>query len=502
MTAHFLALDAGTGSGRAAIFDAGGRLLACAAREWGYEAVTYPGDFVAGYQFDAEKFWSMLCAVTREALERAGIAAKDIAGIAATSQREGSVFLDAEGRELLATPNFDSRGFMEGVEVLERVGGPERLYHLTGHVPPFIFALSRLLWWRKRFSDRPVATTLMISDWVTYRLTGERVAEPTNGVESLLCDVSTLRWSDDIVDACELPRSVLPRLVSCGALVGRVHAEAAAATGILEGTPVFAGGADTQCALLGSGVVAAGEVGAVLGTTGPVQRVLDRPVFDDGRQLWVGAHVVPGRWTLESNAGDLGKAYLWMLELFGLEPRDGAEFARIDAEAEAAGMEAPVYAFLGPSIFDLRSLNPGRAAGMVFPYPFGRRRPKRPEFLLGFLENVAYAVRANLEQIEAASGGKIDHLTVGGGMTQSGFLCRLISRVTQIPLRVSRVVETAALGCAMLAGIGAGVYRGFDDAVAAVVAHEPVEPSELGPYAERYKTWRDLFTTLNSTTVP
>jgi sugar (pentulose or hexulose) kinase len=502
MTAHLLALDAGTGSGRAAIFDASGRLLACAGREWGYEVAQYPGDFVAGYQFDAEKFWAILCEVTREALERAAIAPRDIVGVAATSQREGSVFLDAAGVELLATPNFDSRGFMEGVDVLERLGGPERLYRLTGHVPPFIFALSRLLWWRKRFPERPVAKTLMISDWVTYRLTGERVAEPTNAVESLLCDVSTLRWSEDIAEACELPRSLLPTLVSCGAPIGAVHAAAAAATGILEGTPVFAGGADTQCALLGSGVVAAGEVGAVLGTTGPVQRVLDSPVFDDGRQLWVGAHVVPGRWILESNAGDLGKAYLWMLELFGLEPRESGEFAHIEAEAETASAEAPVYAFLGPSIFDLRNLNPGRAAGMLFPYPFGRRRPKRAEFLLGFLENVAYAVRANLEQIEAATGEKIDHLTVGGGMTQSGLLCRLISQVTQIPLRVSRVTETAALGCAMLAGIGARVYRDFEDAVATAVAHDTVEPPAIGGYAERYKTWRELFSTLNSTTVP
>ena len=502
MAPYFLALDAGTGSGRAAIFDARGRLLACAAREWSYEIAQYPGDFVPGHQFDAEKFWAILCGATREALERAKIPAREIAGVAATSQREGSVFLDAEGRELLATPNYDSRGFMEGVEVLERLGGPERLYHLTGHVPPFIFALSRLLWWRKRFPEQPVATTLMISDWVTYRLTGERVAEPTNAVESLLCDVSTLRWSEEIAEACELPRSLLPTLVACGARAGRVHAVAAAATGIVEGTPVFAGGADTQCALLGSGVVAADEAGAVLGTTGPVQRVLESPVFDDARHLWVGAHVIPGRWILESNAGDLGKAYLWMLQLFGFAPENAADFARIEAEAESAGLEAPVYAFLGPSIFDLRSLNPGRAAGMLFPYPFGRRRPKRAEFLLGFLENVAYAVRANLEQLEAATGKKVDHLTVSGGMTQSRLLCRLISQVTQIPLHVSRVIETAALGCALLAGTGAGVYRDLDDAVTTAVAHDTIAPVDPGPYQARYKTWRELFATLNAITVP
>ena len=502
MKPYFVALDAGTGSGRAAVFDAAGRLLACAGRDWGYQASQYPGDFVAGHQFDPEEFWAILSRATREAVARSGVAPADIAGIAATSQREGSVFLDDAGAELLATPNFDSRGFAEGVEVLEQVGGPERLYHLTGHVPPFIFALSRLLWWRKRYPQRPVATTLMISDWVSYRLTGERVAEPTNAIESLLCDVTTLDWCEEIFAACDLPRSLRPRLLPSGAPVGRVHAAAAAATGLLEGTPVFTGGADTQCALLGAGVVAIGEAGAVLGTTGPVQRVLGAPVFDDERQLWVGAHVVPGRWILESNAGDLGKAYLWLLDLVGLRAGSAADFARIDEEAAGGSPEAPVYAYVGPSIFDLRSLNPGRAAGLMFPYPFGRRRPGRAEFVLGFLESVAFAVRANVEQIESATKQKVEALTLGGGMTQSRLLRRLMSQVMQVPLRVSRVAETAALGCALLAGTGAGVYADLESAVAAAVGHDPVAVEDPGPYAQRYRTWRELFATLNATTVP
>jgi autoinducer 2 (AI-2) kinase len=502
MKPYFLALDAGTGSGRAAIFDATGNLMACASQEWGYQASQYPGDFVAGHHFDPEAFWAILSRATREALERARVPASQITGVAATSQREGSVFLDEAGTELLATPNFDSRGFAEGVDVLERLGGAERLYHLTGHVPPFIFALSRLLWWRKRFPERPVATTLMISDWVTYRLTGARVAEPTNAVESLLCDVTELGWSEEIASAFDLPRSVMPALLPCGALAGRVHAAAAAATGLLEGTPVFTGGADTQCGLLGSGVVGVDETGAVLGTTGPVQRVLAAPVFDDERHLWVGAHVVPGRWILESNAGDLGKAYLWILELVGVKPTTASDFARIDEEASGASPEAPVFAYVGPSIFDLRSLNPGRAAGLLFPYPFGRRRPDRAEVILGFLESIAYAVRANLEQIESVTKKRIDTLTLGGGMTQSRLLVRLISQVTQIPLRVSQVAETAALGCALLAGTGAGVYADVESAVAATVRHEAVATHDPGPYPQRYRTWRELFATLNATTVP
>jgi autoinducer-2 kinase len=498
---HFLALDAGTGSGRAAIFDVEGNLLACSAQEWGYETSHFPGDFVPGSEFDAEKFWGILCRAARDALARARVPPRAIAGIAATSQREGSVFLDQAGKELLATPNFDSRGFAEGVEVLEGLGGPERLYRLTGHVPPFIFPLSRLLWWRKRFPERPVATTLMISDWVTYRLTGERVAEPSNAVESMLFDVERLDWSEEIRRAFDLPASLLPRLLAAGALAGHVSAAAARATGLLQGTPVFTGGADTQCGLLGSGVVQPEEAGAVIGTTGPVQIVLRQPTFDARRQLWVGAHVVPGLWVLESNAGDTGKAYLWLLELMNLKPESAADYARLDQQAAEANPEAPVFAFVGPSIFDLRSLNPARAAGLLFPYPFGRRRPGRGEMVRGFLESVAFATRANLEQLEEATGRKIERLTLGGGMTQSRLLVELVSEVCAIPLRVGRVTETAALGCALLAGTGAGVYPDLVSAASQTVGYEEVPPAAPGPARDRYRLWRDLFTTLNATTV-
>jgi len=119
----------------------------------------------------------------------------------------------------------------------------------------------------------------------------------------------------------------------------------------------------------------------------------------------------------------------------------------------------------------------------------------------GFLESVAFAIRANLEQLEEATGRKIERLTLGGGMTQSRLLIDLISEVSGIPLRVSRVAETAALGCALLAGTGAGVYPDLVSAAARTVHHEEVLPAAPGPTRERYRRWRELFLMLNGTTV-
>src|SRR5207249_10158778 len=115
-----------------------------------------------------------------------------------------------------------------------------------------------------------------------------------------------------------------------GARAGGVTAAAAAATGLPEGTPVFVGGADTESALLGSGVHEPGETGAVVGTTTPVQMVTRAPVIDPSGRLWTSCHVVPDRWVLESNAGDTGGAYRWLLELV---------YGATDAAAYAAAEE-------------------------------------------------------------------------------------------------------------------------------------------------------------------
>ncbi|MEA2627356.1 MAG: hypothetical protein QOD06_3401 [Candidatus Binatota bacterium] len=500
MSACLLALDAGTGSGRAAVFDSGGALLACVAREWTYERTDFPGDLAPGHRFDPDVFWGALCDVTRAALERARVAPADVAGVAATSQREGCVFLDRAGRELLAAPNFDARGALEGVEIAERIG-LERAYRITGHTPPLIFPLARYLWWRKRFPAEPIAGVLMISDWVTWKLTGERVAEPTNAGESMLYDLERGDWSDEILAAFDIPREVLPRLVTPGDLAGHVRPAAARQMGLLEGTPVYAGGADTQCALLGSGVTAVGSAGAVLGTTAPVQLVSARPFVDLDRYLWAGAHVLPGRFVLESNAGDGGKAYRWLLELLGVSAETAGTYERIAAEAAAADPDGAVFSYFGPSIFNLRTLNPGKPAGILFPYPFGRPRPGRAELLLGFLESLAFAVRANLEQIEAVAGSAIDGVTLSGGMTQTPLVGRLVAQVTERSVSVAAVAESASLGCAVLAAAGSGLHADVAAAERAMVRQVELPRSDPGRYPERYRKWRELYDVLERTNV-
>ncbi len=496
-------LDAGTGSGRCVAFDVAGTVVAAAQEPLSYHFFSDPDlPLVRGFDLDPAAFWSVLGRCARQALAAIPDGVR-IRGVIATAQREGCVFLDRAGDVLYAGPNLDARAVMQGIELQQRISA-ERLHAITGHAPPYIFAVSRLLWYRQHHDASRIATLFMLNDWIAHLLCGARVAEHSNASESMLYDVARRSWADEILDALDIPHDILPPLCEAGTAVGHVTAPAAAATGIPEGTPVFAGGADTESALLGSAVIDVGQIAAVLGTTTPVQQVLDAPVLDPEANLWTSPHVVPGRWVLESNGGDTGSTYRWLLELVCGGVDDGAHAA---AEAAMATVEAgprPMFCHLGPAVFNLRNLNPFTPAGLLFRFPLLHiDRPTRGELLRAFFENVAYAIRGNCEQIAAVSGRTMERLSVSGGMTRSPTLLGLLATTLGVPLTVAEVPESASLGCAILAAAGAGLHGSVPEATAAMVRTRPVEPDRAltDAFVERYGRWREMYASLQSWTV-
>jgi sugar (pentulose or hexulose) kinase len=486
----FVALDAGTGGGKCVIFDAAGQLIGAHREPWSYDLHLNPDvPFVKEFSFSAPAFWDILCRCTRTALSQARIAPGDVVGVAATSQREGCVFLDAHGTEIYAGPNIDARGFAEGLEVISTLGG-DRLYQITGHSAPFIFPIARYLWFRK-YGTATVAHLLMINDWITYRLSGELSAEPSNATESMLFDLRGRCWSEEILSTFDIPASILPPVFRSGERVGALTAAAAAATGLREGTPVYVGGADTQCSLLGAGAIEPHATAATLGTTTPVQTVVDHAVFDPASRLWAGCHVVPDRWVLESNAGDTGDAYLWLLDLVsGGAPRE--QLYQLGEQLAADRFGPPTMLFVGPAVFDLSKMRFNRPGGMLFPFPALHVRPDRATLVRAFLENVAYALRGNIGQIEAILGQETSALTLSGGMTRSAVLARVIADVTGLPVDIAREPESAALGCAVL--VAAAESGGFASAVGTMVQYTRLEPDaqQYERYEAPYAKWREL----------
>jgi len=492
---YLAAIDAGTGAGRCLLISLDGKKVHTAYREWSY---FIPPDAPDGTEFSAEQFWRTICETVQAAMRDGGVKAEDIVAVSTTSQREGIVLLDQKGREIYAGPNLDSRAKAEGKILSEQYGS--RIYGVSGHWPEAMFAPNRLLWLKKHRPEVYAATTrlLLINDWVIYRLSNAFCSEPTNACETLLYDISGHVWSKELAAELQIDSSILAPVYPAGTVVGQVSAKAAAETGLAAGTPVVVGGADTQCGLLGMRAINPGDLAAVAGTTAPVQLVTDIPIVDPEYRMWTGCHVVPGRWVLESNARATGISYRWFRDAFSfseLLPEYGLsseEFERMNIEAaDVPPGSNGVMAFAGPLISNV-SRGYSLLNGFIGIRPRTPEISGRKEFIRAILENMAYAIRGNIEQIAELAGGRQDRLYVGGGSTKNAVWLKILATVTNRTVVVSRRKEVTSLGCAVCAGVGAGVYPDFAAGTEALVEFEAsIDPEEkqLALYDGLYDKW-------------
>lgn len=479
-----LALDAGSGGGRCLIVDTAGTQLATAYEPWQFRT---PAGVPMGAEFDPEEFWKILCAMTRRAMREAGVGPDEILGLGCTSLRDGVVFLDAGGREVYAGSNRDARGIALGGEMQKKWG--ELMTPLTGRTPLGLDAAAHLLWYKR---SRPeefgrIRHLLMVSDWMVYRLTGEFTSDPSNASSSQLFDVNTGKWSAKIAAALEVPETIFPKVLFPGEVAGRLAPKAAEELGLAAGLPVSAGAGDSQAGCLGSGAVEEGQTTVIAGTTIPVQMTLARPVHDPSRRIWVGAHAVPGRWSLEANGGPAGTVYAWVREDIypDLGPADAEAYGRIN-EAAAAESPGQVFAFLGPQVCDFSKLSFPPMTALLAP-TMGPGVPfTRPGLARAVLENIAFATRGNVLRCEEVSGLASTDVFVCGGLSRGRPFVQILADVLERPVKVPVVRETTALGAAMAAAVAAGVYPDIFTAAAAMARTEDtVEPSP--ETAKKYK---------------
>ena len=247
------------------VFDGDGRQLGVGQEEWTHHSEP---DAPGSMSFDCDRNWALLARCARKALAAAGISRDSVRAVSSTSMREGIVLYDRSGNEIWACANVDSRAEAEVRELKARRAGFEsEFYNVSGQTFA-LGALPRLLWVKKH---RPgvyakASRISMLNDWVTARLSGEIVVEPTNGGTSGLLSLTTRDWSDALIEKAGLDRLLFPRVVESGHVIGKVTTAAATEMGLTPGTPVVAGGGDVQLGSVGLGVVHVGDA-AILGGT-------------------------------------------------------------------------------------------------------------------------------------------------------------------------------------------------------------------------------------------
>jgi sugar (pentulose or hexulose) kinase len=466
---YIMSLDAGGGAGRCFLVSIDGKKSISSYREWSY---TQPANTGAmGYAFDPDIFWDTLAGAIKDTLAKAGIQGDQVVGVSSTSQREGCVFLDSNGVEVYAGPNRDYRAVLEGMHLSTKHG--DEIYQRTGHYPDAMFPSARLLWHKNNAPDlyEKIAHLLMINDWVLFRLCGEFACEPSNASETGLFDLEKRDWTYDLIDELGLKKDIFPKILDSGTQLGVVSKRAADETGLLAGTPVVMGGADTQCGLLGCGALLEGDIAAISGTTTPVQMITNEPIIDPEVRTWAGAYVVPGLFVLESNAGYSGGVYQWFRDEF-------CQMERVEAESRndnvynlmnECAIKAPpgsggVLSFIGIMRMNAKSMGIPKNVIYLGMTPLSESTiPSRFLLLRAILESLAYGVRANAEQVLQLSNRNIEKLRVCGGLANSDLYLEILANVMATPLYVPQWTEGSGIGAAICAGVGASKYRSFHE---------------------------------------
>jgi xylulokinase len=343
----------------------------------------------------------------------------------------------------------------------------------------------------------------MPGSYMGLYLTGETAVDYSIASATLLLDIRARAWSDAMCGYFGIDRSLLPPLRAATAPLGKLRAGVAEAVGLSPNTLVVTGSGDEHAACLGAGVVRAGLIGDIAGTSEPVCAAVDAPAFDPTRLVETHCHADPDLWLLENPGFVSGGNYRWLRDQFGGEEMRAAAvggpsaYARLDALAAGVAPGAEGLIFL-PSLMGATSPTWNEAARGAFSgFTLAHTRA---HFTRAVLEGSAYAVRAITDQMQTMGLGASEMRVMGGG-AKSALWNQIKADVTGLPIAVPETAETTALGAALLALVGCGVYASLAEACPQVVRlHERYEPraETQAAYAEAYGLFRRVYSSLET----
>ena len=482
---HVLAIDQGTTSTRAIVFDSSGRPVASAQRELP-QIFPRPG----WVEHDPEEIWSATVEVSRTALARAKLEPADLAGIGITNQRETTVVWDrATGKPIHNAIVWQDRRTAERCAELKKAGHEKAVTEKTGLLLDPYFSGTKIEWILKHVAGARAAAEKgalvagTIECFLLWRLTGGKVhaSDATNASRTLLLDIRKGAWDPDLMKLLDVPASMLPRVVDCSGELGVTTADFLGAP-----VPVLGMAGDQQAATVGQACIKPGMIKATYGTgCFALLNTGSMAVQSRHRLLTTIAYQLDGRRTyaLEGSIFVAGAAVQWL--------RDGLQLIEKSSDVEALAAEArdshgvylvPAFVGLGAPYWD------PDARGAIL----GLTRDSGPaEIAAATLDSVCYQTR-DLVDAMRGDGAQIDELRVDGGMVGNDLLMQRLANTVGTPVERPKVTETTALGAAFLAGLHAGLWPSLEALSATWALDRAFAPAEDAASRDRrYAGWQD-----------
>ena len=485
MAKYIMSFDAGTTSNRCILFDRQGQILSSAQKEFN-QIFPKPG----WVEHDAREIWATQLGVAVEAMGKLGASAADVAAIGITNQRETAIVWDkATGEPIHNAIVWQCRRTSEYCDSLKARGLTETIREKTGLIIDAYFSATKLKWLldnvpgaRER-AERGELLFGTVETWLIWNLTGRKahVTDCSNASRTMLFNINTLDWDQDILDLLDIPRCMLPEVKPSSCVYGYTDPA-------FFGTPIPIAGAagDQQAALFGQTCFQPGQAKNTYGTgCFLLMNTGEKPVFSKNGLVTTIAWGLEGRveYALEGSIFVAGAAIQWLRdEMRLIESAADSEYHAGKVKDTAGCYVVPAFTGLGAPYWDQYAR--GAIVGLT-------RGVNKNHIIRATLESIAYQVSDVLEAMRSDSGIALTALKVDGGASANNVLMQLQADILQTTVHRPVCVETTALGAAYLAGLAAGFWSSQEEIRQNWAVDRTFTPSiPEGERDEKLKGWR------------
>jgi len=499
-----LTYDLGTTGCKASLYEIKGNLLA--SKYSTYETY-YPHD--GWVQQKPEDWWNSICESTKKVLEKSKVESDRVLGVSFSGQMMVLIPMDKNGSILMDEVMIwaDGRSKDEG-KIVEKQVGWENFYHRTGAGMPIpLYAIAKVLWIKRNYPEiyKKAYKLVGVKDTIIHRLTGNFLTDYSDASNTGLFSIKDKKWDDDILDAVGIDSEKLPEVLRSTDVAGKIRGEVAAEIGLPAGTPVVIGGGDVSSAALGAGVIKPGNAYNCIGSASWLAIASDKPIFDDIMRPFTLCHVVPDTFVVQLAMFSAGVVYEWAkdqlcnYESIMAEEKNKDVYYLMDqlVESSPAGASGLVF---------LPNMRPGGAPhnnlddkGALLGLKLSQ---KKGDILRAILEGISLNIRIMAEAIEQKAGSSFEHINLVGGGSKSSVWQQILASVLNKSINIlTGQQEANSMGAAIVAGVGLGVFPGFDQAIKNFIDVQRVikpRPEEAKLYQKLYKIFQKSYNSLMS----
>ena len=492
---YLLGLDIGTSGTKTALFDENGNTIKTAT--YGYELFQPK---VGWAEQNPEDWWKACVEGIKDVIKNSGVSCNDIKGIGLSGQMHGLVLVDENNQVIRNSIIWcDQRTEKECEYITEKIGR-ERLISITGNPAMTGFTLSKLLWVRNNEPEnyKKIKKILLPKDYIRFRLTNVFATEVSDASVMQMLDINYRDWSTELLNELEIDKNILAPVYESVVVSGHVTKETAEITGLAEGTAVVGGAGDQAAGAIGNGIVSEGIISTVIGSSGVVFASTDTPRFDKGGRVHTLCHAVPGKWHVMGVTQGAGLSFKWFKETFCQKEIEDCKENKLN-----------IYDVLTAKAAQSK---PGANGVIYLPYLMGERTPhldpnvkggflgvslinNHDDFIRSILEGVSFSLKNCLDIIEDMN-VNIHDIRVSGGGAESEVWRQILSDIFGYSLTTVKASEGPALGVAILAAVGTGIYPSVEDACNKIIkGQDKVTPNKdtHEEYMKVYKVYNSLY---------